>query len=81
MSIGEAEDYRDYWELGWGAGNPDWIQDENADFPGNFKVQYWRSEWQEILLDGPNAYLNRITAAGFDGVYLDLIDAFEFFES
>jgi cysteinyl-tRNA synthetase len=43
-------------------------------------VQYWRSEWQSLIFEGPDAYINRITAAGFDGVYLDLIDAFEFFE-
>lgn len=80
MSIGEAEDYRFYWQAGWRPGNPDWVEEENVDFAGNFKVQYWREEWQALILDGPDAYLNRITAAGFDGVYLDLIDAFEFFE-
>jgi len=81
MSIGEAEDYRAYWQSGWKPGSPDWIEAENVDFPGNFKVQYWRREWQSLLLDGPDGYLNRITGAGFDGIYLDLIDAFEFFES
>ena len=81
MSIGEVENYRFYWQPGWKPGNPDWIASENANFPGNFKVQYWRQEWQDLLLNGPGAYLNRITNAGFDGVYLDLIDAFEFFES
>jgi cysteinyl-tRNA synthetase len=81
MSIGEAEDYRAYWQAGWRPGAPDWIEAENEDFPGNFKVQYWRAEWQALLLDGPGAYLSRITEAGFDGVYLDLIDAFEYFES
>jgi cysteinyl-tRNA synthetase len=80
MSIGEAEDYRYYWQPNWAPGAPDWVEEENADFAGNFKVQYWRSEWQSLILEGPDAYINRITAAGFDGVYLDLIDAFEFFE-
>jgi endo-alpha-1,4-polygalactosaminidase (GH114 family) len=26
-------------------------------------------------------YLSRIVSAGFDGVYLDVIDAYEFFEN
>jgi len=80
MSIGEAEDYRDYWQAGWTPGSPDWVEEENADFPGNFKVQYWRQEWQALILDGPDAYLTKLLNAGFDGVYLDLIDAFEYFE-
>ena len=80
MSIGEAENYRYYWQPAWGTGMPDCIAEENPDFAGNFKVQYWRPEWQSVILAGPDAYLNRIVAAGFDGVYLDLIDAFEYFE-
>ncbi len=80
MSIGEAEDYRYYWQAAWRPDSPEWIAEENTDFEGNFKVRYWEREWQDIILAGPNAYLNRIVAAGFDGVYLDLIDAFEYFE-
>lgn len=80
MSIGEAEDYRYYWQTNWQSGSPGWIEEENPDFEGNFKVRYWEREWQDIILAGPDAYLNRIVAAGFDGVYLDLIDAFEYFE-
>lgn len=80
MSIGEAENYRYYWEDNWEAGSPDWIREENADFAGNFKVEYWNSEWQEILFGDSNGYLDQIIAAGFDGVYLDIIDAFEYFE-
>lgn len=80
MSIGEAEDYRYYWQAGWQAGSPAWLDTENPDWAGNYKVRYWEQGWQDLILSGPDAYLNRITAAGFDGVYLDLIDAFEYFE-
>ncbi|MCB0930992.1 MAG: endo alpha-1,4 polygalactosaminidase [Mycobacterium sp.] len=80
MSIGEAEDYRYYWQAGWRPGSPSWLDSENPDWAGNYKVRYWEQGWQDIILSGPDAYLNRITAAGFDGVYLDLIDAFEYFE-
>ena len=79
MSIGEAEDYRFYWNPAWTTAPPAWLAAQNPDFPGNFKVRYWDPEWQAIVL-GPGGYLDRIQQAGFDGVYLDLIDAFEFFE-
>ena len=80
MSIGEAEDYRYYWQPGWRAEAPSWLDAENPDFAGNYKVRYWDQAWQDVILNGPDAYLTRITAAGFDGVYLDLIDAFEYYE-
>lgn len=80
LSIGEAEDYRFYWQAGWNKGSPAWIDQENPDFAGNYKVHYWDSDWQDIVLSGGDSYLNRITGIGFDGVYLDLIDAFEFYE-
>jgi cysteinyl-tRNA synthetase len=81
MSIGEAEDYRYYWKAFWSPGNPPWLGHENPDWPGNYKVHYWDPDWQKIILDGDNdSYLKRIIDAGFDGVYLDLIDAFEYYE-
>ena len=77
MSIGEAEDYRYYWDKSWKRGNPAWLDKENPKWKGNYKVRYWHPEWQTIIFD----YLSRIINAGFDGVYLDIIDAFEYYES
>ena len=80
MSIGEAENYRFYWQKRWEtpAGKPAWLDDENPDWEGNFKVRYWYPAWQAVILGSPKAYLDQIIAAGFDGVYLDIIDAFEY---
>ncbi len=80
MSIGEAEDYRYYWQSGWRVGNPDWLEAENPDWAGNYKVRYWDSEWQAIIFGNDNSYLKKILDAGFDGVYLDIVDGFEYFE-
>ena len=80
MSIGEAEDYRYYWQSGWKPGKPSWIEAENPRWKGNFKVRYWEKEWQDIIFGNDNSYLKKILDAGFDGVYLDIIDAFEYFE-
>ncbi len=82
MSIGEAEDYRWYWRDEWDAdrdgspdpGAPPWLGPGNPEWPGNYKVRYWDPAWQEIL----KSYLDRIIEAGFDGVYLDIIDAYEY---
>ena len=80
MSIGEAENYRYYWQSGWNTNKPSWLDAENPNWRGNFKVKYWNSEWQSIIYGNDNSYLKKILNAGFDGVYLDIIDAFEFYE-
>lgn len=90
ISIGEAEDYRYYWNEAWvdGSGHPvpgvapDWLGPQNPEWPGNFKVRYWIPAWQAVLFgtaSGQNkSYLDRILDQGFDGIYMDIIDAFEF---
>ena len=80
LSIGEAEDYRYYWQPEWKENPPAWLLDENPNWPGNHKVYYWDPEWQAIIYGNHSSYLAKILAAGFDGVYLDLIDAYETFE-
>ena len=77
LSIGEAENYRYYWQDNWLAVPPGWLRPENPDWPGNYVVQYWDPGWQAILYGSPHAYLDRILAAGFDGVYLDGAEKFE----
>jgi cysteinyl-tRNA synthetase, unknown class len=84
MSIGEAEDYRWYWQRSWDnnrdgrpdAGAPAWLGRSNPDWPGNYKVRYWDPAWQQIVYD----YLDEVLAAGYDGVYLDIVDAYEYWQ-
>lgn len=80
MSIGEAEDYRYYWRSEWNNDKPSWLMKENPDWPGNYKVQYWDNEWQNIITGNNDSYVQKIINAEFDGVYLDIIDAYEYFE-
>ena len=77
LSIGEAENYRYYWQDGWLTKRPEWLEPENPNWPGNYLVQYWNPAWQSLIFGSPNAYLDRILDAGFDGVYLDGVDKFE----
>ncbi|MGY4706533.1 MJ1477/TM1410 family putative glycoside hydrolase [Candidatus Bipolaricaulota sp. J31] len=82
LSIGEAEDYRYYWDGAWDVnrdgtpdpGAPQWLGRANPDWPGNYRVRYWDPAWQGIVL----SYLERILAQGFSGVYLDTVDSFEY---
>ena len=88
MSIGEAENYRWYWDPAWDAdedGLPDpgaspWLDQANPAWPDNYKVRYWHSGWQDIIFGSPDSYLDKILAAGYDGAYLDLVDAYEYYE-
>lgn len=80
LSIGEAEDYRPYWRADWRPGAPAWLAERNPRWRGNYKVRYWDPEWQRILFGSLESALDQIIAAGFDGVYLDLVDAYEHFE-
>ncbi len=86
LSIGEAEDYRYYWHSEWKRNPPAFLGKENSEWKGNFKVKYWMQEWKEIICgrnDGTgfgNSYLKKIIDSGFDGVYLDILDAAFYFE-
>jgi cysteinyl-tRNA synthetase len=80
MSIGEAEDYRYYWEDPWKKDPPSWLDRENPDWEGNYKVRYWEDGWQAIISGSEDSYLGKILEAGFDGVYLDIIEAYEYYE-
>ncbi len=84
ISIGEAENYRFYWNESWDededgepdASAPSWLDEVNPDWEGNYKVKFWEAGWQNIIYD----YLDRIISADFDGIYMDILDAYEYFE-
>lgn len=76
LSIGEAEDYRSYWEKSWNKNKPTFLCAENEDWKGNYKVKYWQKKWQKVII----SYLDEIIDQGFDGIYLDIVDGFQFFE-
>jgi cysteinyl-tRNA synthetase, unknown class len=77
LSIGEAESYRGYWRPEWTKNKPAWLLAENPEWKENYAVCFWDPGWQSIMCGSHNARLDRIIAAGFDGVYLDKCDVFE----
>lgn len=76
MSIGEAEDYRYYWS----SLNKTLLCKENPDWKGNFAVKYWEADWKSVIYGNNQSYLKKILDAGFNGVYLDIIEGYETFE-
>jgi cysteinyl-tRNA synthetase, unknown class len=77
LSVGEAESYRGYWDARWKTHKPSWLLAENPEWEENYAVCFWDPGWQAIMCGSPSARLDRILAAGFDGVYLDKCDVYE----
>lgn len=69
FSIGEAEVYRDYFstipQAALGPENPQW--------DGNYQVAYWTAEWRTVA----TTYIDKMLAAGYDGVYFDVVDEYQ----
>jgi cysteinyl-tRNA synthetase, unknown class len=82
LSIGEAEDYRPYWQSEWVSNGkrtataPAWLGIENPEWKGNYQIKYWNAEWQKLML----AAIDDAMSRGFDGVYLDIVDGFQTYE-
>lgn len=78
LSIGEAERYRFYWQQEWydTQKRPKWLGPMNTVWDGNYLVRYWDPEWQKLIFGTPESYLERIKAAGFDGIYVDRADVY-----
>jgi cysteinyl-tRNA synthetase len=83
IDIGQAEDYRTYWESTWVAptatetGIPDFLITIDPDgWSGNYPVAYWDAAWQDIWL-GTNGIIEQIANYGFDGIYLDWVEAYD----
>ena len=89
MSIGEASDYRSHWNRTWTstgvatgqptAKAPTWLGPNNPAWPNSCKVRYWEDGWQNVIFnDRRTGWLDLIAAQGFDGAYLDIVDAYYF---
>lgn len=76
LSIGEAENYRSYWDKSWKPGKPSWLGPTNPDWGGNYKVQFWDPGWRRIVRDSALT----IQQQGFDGLFLDVVDGWEFWQ-
>ena len=79
FSAGECEDFRYYWKSEWNKKRPSWVHKVDKDWKGDYIVKYWEPAWQKIVYGAPDALIDRIMDAGFDGVSIDRVDAYYYF--
>jgi cysteinyl-tRNA synthetase len=84
LDAGQAESFRNYWKKDWKAptktshGTPDFILAADPDgWSDDYTVAYWDPRWQSIFATALDSQVRSVMAAGFDGVYLDWIDAYQ----
>ncbi len=76
LSVGEASDVRPYWRDEWLSRPPQWLGRANPQWPGAHGVRYWHPAWQALVLGEEPVALGSLIAVGFDGVFLDRVDAY-----
>lgn len=78
INIGSAEKFRYYWKKGWGLHHPLWLKRKYDGYEDEFWVKFWKKDWQEIIYGNDDSYMKKILDAGFDGAYLDNVEAYYF---
>ncbi len=83
VDIGEAEQFRTYWNKNWR--RPTWISRGKPAFllapdpdgwQGDVCVAFWNPQWEALWL-GKDGLIKKIMEFGFDGVYLDWVEAYD----
>ena len=80
MNVGHAASYHYYWNTNWAKDAPGWLNDPVSNDPDHYNVKFWQKGWQDIISGNPNSYLYGIISQGFDGVVLDGVDSYKFYE-
>ena len=83
VNIGEAESDRTYWQGGWIApakttqGTPNFLLtiDPNG-WSAKYPVAFWHNDWKNIWI-GSAGRIAKLAEAGWDGVYLDWVSAYD----
>lgn len=78
INIGAAEKFRYYWKKNWGLHHPLWIRKKYKGYDDEFWVKFWKKDWQEIIFGNDQSYIKKIINAGFDGAFLDNVEAYHF---
>jgi cysteinyl-tRNA synthetase len=71
FSMGSIETYRPEYPA---VAETDMVLNQWGDWPDEYFVQYWDQRWWDLVME---PRLDQAAAAGFDGVYLDVPNAYE----
>lgn len=84
VDIGQAEKWRRYFKENWRPpalllpARPDFMVGSDPDgWSGNYPVAFWDGRWKEIMVFGVGSVLNEILDLGFDGIYMDWVEAYD----
>lgn len=76
VNVGSAEKYRYYWQKQWVLHIPHWLRKRYEGYADEYYVKFWVKEWQEIIYGNDGSYIRKILDAGFDGAFLDNVEAY-----
>jgi cysteinyl-tRNA synthetase, unknown class len=83
VDIGEAERFRSYWDKSWqlptktAHASPSFLLAPDPDgWKDDVSIAFWDPQWQNLWL-GEDGLIKKIAAAGFDGIYMDWVDAYD----
>lgn len=79
IDISNADSKKAYWRQDWKLKLPNFVNKEIG-IEGNFRVNYWDTEWQNILSGSDNSLINNFIKLGIDGVLLTGADAYKYYE-
>ena len=80
LNVGQAETFRYYWQPNWRSGSPSFIASAVSGHSDRYYVRFWDAGWQNMIAAQQGSYLQGVLRQGFDGVLLDGVEAYKFFE-
>jgi cysteinyl-tRNA synthetase len=69
FSLGEAENYRDYFQ----SLSKSVVGPQDPSWPGNYEVAFWTPEWKAVA----EKAIDNMVAAGYNGIYFDVVDEYQ----
>lgn len=78
INVGAAEKYRYYWKDKWKLHRPLWLKKEYDGYEDEIWVKFWKKDWKNIIYGNDDSYIKKIIDSGFDGAYLDNVEAYYF---
>ena len=73
INVGSAENFRYYWK-----NDLPYLVKPYPGYPEEYYVAFWQKDWQDVIFGSSSSYIHKILKAGFDGAYLDNVEAYKY---